>query len=96
MTRRAMVGCLVGLLLSTWTAAVDARSRTFKVNDTSRATFETDAPLETVVGTTGGEGAATGDVVLDPARPQDAKGTVRVTAKLPIQVETDLVLVLAR
>ncbi len=78
MTRRALLGCLVGLLLSTWAAPAGAQPRPFKVNYTSRATFKTDAPLETVVGTTGGEGAVTGDIVLDSARPQDAKGTVRV------------------
>ena len=55
-----------------------AQSRTFNVNYTSRATFKTEAPLETIVGTTGGQGTVTGSVTLDPARPQDARGTVRV------------------
>jgi len=78
MTRRALVGCLIGVLLSAWAAAAGAQPRTFKVNYTSRATFKTEAPLETVIGTTGGESAVTGEVVLDPARPQDAKGAIRV------------------
>ena len=56
----------------------EAQTRTFNVNYTSRATFKTEAPLETIVGTTGGQGAVTGNVRLDPARPQDARGTVRV------------------
>ena len=56
----------------------DAQTRTFNVNYTSRATFKTEAPLETIVGTTGGQGAVTGNVRLDPARPQDARGTIRV------------------
>ena len=55
-----------------------ADTRTFNVNYTSRATFKTEAPLETIVGTTGGQGAVAGTVSLDPARPQDAQGTIRV------------------
>ena len=78
MTRRALVGCLLGLLLATWVAPATAQPRTFKANYTSRATFKTEAPLETVIGTTGGESAVVGEVSLDPARPQDAKGTIRV------------------
>ena len=43
----------------------------------SRGTFKTDAPLETVVGNTAGNGIS-GTLIADPARPQDAKGMVRV------------------
>jgi polyisoprenoid-binding protein YceI len=43
----------------------------------SRATFKSDAPLETFVGNTAAEGID-GTLTVDPARPQDAKGTVRV------------------
>jgi polyisoprenoid-binding protein YceI len=43
----------------------------------SRATFKSDAPLETFVGNTAADGVQ-GSVTMDPARPQDAKGTVRV------------------
>jgi polyisoprenoid-binding protein YceI len=78
MTRRLAAGCSVALVLSMWAGVASAQSRTFNVNYTSRATFKTDAPLETIVGTTAGQGAVTGSVTLDPARPQDAKGTVRV------------------
>ena len=78
MNRRLVVGGFIALVLSTWATVADAQSRTFNVNYTSRATFKTDAPLEAIVGTTAGQGAVTGSVTLDPARPQDAKGTVRV------------------
>ena len=43
----------------------------------SRATFKSDAPLETFVGNTAAEGVQ-GTLTVDPARPQEAKGTVRV------------------
>lgn len=43
----------------------------------SRATFKTDAPLETIVGNAAG-GAVTGSLTLDPARPQEARGRVTV------------------
>ena len=78
MNRSFIFGCFLVQALSGWASVADAQVRTFNVNYTSRATFKTDAPLETVVGTTAGQGAVTGSVVVDPARPQDAKGTVRV------------------
>jgi polyisoprenoid-binding protein YceI len=77
MNRKLVMGGVVAVAVFAWGGA-DAQTRTFNVNYTSRATFKTDAPLETIVGTTGGQGAVTGNVMLDPARPQDAKGTVRV------------------
>ncbi len=43
----------------------------------SRATFKTDALLETVVGNTAADGVQ-GTLTVDPVRPQDAKGMVRV------------------
>lgn len=43
----------------------------------SRATYKTDAPLETIVGTTAGAGVS-GMLTLDPAKPQGARGTVKV------------------
>jgi polyisoprenoid-binding protein YceI len=43
----------------------------------SYATFKTDAPLETVVGHTADTGLQ-GDLTVDTAKPQGAKGTVRV------------------
>jgi polyisoprenoid-binding protein YceI len=43
----------------------------------SRATFKSDAPLETFVGNTAAEGVA-GTLTVDPDRPQEARGSVRV------------------
>jgi polyisoprenoid-binding protein YceI len=43
----------------------------------SRATFKADAPLETIVGNTAGEGV-TGTLTVDPAAPQGAAGTIKV------------------
>jgi polyisoprenoid-binding protein YceI len=43
----------------------------------SRATFKTDAPLETVVGNTAGP-AVTGTLTVDPLKPAAATGTIRV------------------
>jgi polyisoprenoid-binding protein YceI len=55
-----------------------AESIVFKLLPTySRATFKADAPLETIVGNTAGEGV-TGTLTVDPAQPQGAAGTVKV------------------
>jgi polyisoprenoid-binding protein YceI len=43
----------------------------------SQASFRSDAPLETFVGTSALEGIQ-GTLTLDPSKPQDAKGTVKV------------------
>ncbi|MEK7701489.1 MAG: YceI family protein [candidate division NC10 bacterium] len=43
----------------------------------SRATFKTDAPLETIVGNAVAA-ALTGTLTLDPAKPREAKGVVTV------------------
>ena len=43
----------------------------------SRATFKSDAPLETIVGTTAGPGLS-GSVMVDLAKPQGATGVIRV------------------
>ena len=75
---RRLLGAGVVVLAVLASGIAHAQSRTFNVNYTSRATFKTEAPLETIVGTTGGQGAVTGNVRLDPARPQDARGTIRV------------------
>ena len=78
LTPRLVATALVVVsLLACW-GAVGAEPWTFSINYTSRATFKTEAPLETVIGTTGGAEAVTGQVILDPARPQDVKGTIRV------------------
>jgi polyisoprenoid-binding protein YceI len=42
----------------------------------SRATFKTDAPLETVVGNTAGS-AVTGNLTVDPLKPATASGTIK-------------------
>ena len=47
----------------------------------SRATFKSDAPLETFVGNTAAEGIQ-GTLAADPLRPQEAKGGVRVDMNL--------------
>src|SRR5262245_25100214 len=78
MNGRLVVGGFLAVMLSAWAGLAEAQSRTFNVNYTSRATFKTDAPLETIVGTTGGQGAVTGQVTLDPVKPQDARGTIKV------------------
>jgi polyisoprenoid-binding protein YceI len=79
MSRRiAMIAALVILSLPVCAGGALAQARNFNVNYTSRATFKTEAPLETIVGTTGGQGSVTGTVLVDPAKPQDAKGTIKV------------------
>jgi polyisoprenoid-binding protein YceI len=58
------------------TAAAEPMS--FKLlTNYSQASFRSDAPLETFIGTSALEGIQ-GTLALDPARPQDAKGTVKV------------------
>jgi len=47
----------------------------------SRATFKSDAPLETFVGNTAAEGI-NGSLTLDPAKPQAATGLVKVDMNL--------------
>ena len=47
----------------------------------SRATFKSDAPLETFVGNTAAEGVA-GTLSVDPAKPQAAAGSVKVDMNL--------------
>jgi polyisoprenoid-binding protein YceI len=59
-------------------AVLGAEPIAFTVHRTSQATFKTDAPLETVVGTTAGPGTVTGRVTVDLARPAHTTGTIRV------------------
>src|SRR2546426_10530064 len=47
----------------------------------SRATFKSDAPLETFVGNTAAEGVA-GTLAVDPAKPQTATGMVKIDMNL--------------
>jgi polyisoprenoid-binding protein YceI len=58
--------------------AAAAETLTFKLLPRySYATFKSDAPLETVVGHTADVGLQ-GELSVDPAKPQGAKGTVKV------------------
>src|SRR5712691_343705 len=75
-TRMALwfLGALALAHAPTWALA---EQMTLHVLPYSRATFKTEAPLETVIGNTSGPGV-TGTVTGDPTRLQDATGTIRV------------------
>ena len=78
MSRFVTVAALAALALAAGatTAAADALS--FKLLPRySYATFKSDAPLETVVGHTADTGLV-GELTVDPAKPQAARGTVKV------------------
>lgn len=77
--RRSTVALAVGLaVVLAAPAAVLADTMIFKLlKNYSRATFKSDAPLETFVGNTAAEGID-GTLTVDPARPQGATGTVKV------------------
>jgi polyisoprenoid-binding protein YceI len=78
MSRRIVRVSLLATGLILAPVAVRAEPMTFKMLSTySRATFKSDAPLETFVGNTAAEGVA-GTLVVDPAKPADAKGIVKV------------------
>lgn len=69
---------LVGFLVLTITPhTAVAGQMTFTVLENSRATFKSEALLETVVGTTSGP-AISGTVTGDPAIPQATTGVIRV------------------
>jgi len=76
-----MIRSLVLLALSSAAvlpSAAFAEPINFKMlSNYSRATFKTDAPLETIVGTTAGA-AVTGTLTVDPIRPALAKGSIKV------------------
>ena len=70
----------LGMALAASQAHADAMS--FKLlPNYSRATFKSDAPLETFVGNTAAEGVD-GTLTLDPAKPQTATGSVKVDMNL--------------
>jgi len=76
MTRTMAV--VVSLLVVAAPLPAGADTMNFKLlTNYSQASFRSDAPLETFVGTSALEGIQ-GTLALDPARPQDAKGTVKV------------------
>jgi polyisoprenoid-binding protein YceI len=65
-----------------WAAPVLAETLTFRLlKDQSRATFKSDAPLETFVGNTTSEGIE-GTLTVDPAKPEAAVATIRVDMNL--------------
>jgi len=69
------LGMTAALLLP---AAAWADPMNFKLlKNYSRATFKSDAPLETFVGNTAAEGID-GTLSVDPARPQEVRGNVKV------------------
>jgi len=69
---------VVSLLVVAAPLPAGADTMNFKLlTNYSQASFRSDAPLETFVGTSALEGIQ-GTLALDPARPQDAKGTVKV------------------
>ena len=73
----AATAVVTAVLLAVPAAAV-ADAISFKLRPRySYATFKTDAPLETVVGHTTDAGLQ-GELTVDPARPQAARGTVNV------------------
>ena len=75
--RVAMAGTVVALVSAGPVAAL-ADTMNFKLLPRySRATFKSDAPLETFIGTTADAGI-TATLAVDPAKPQDARGVVKV------------------
>ncbi len=81
MPRLAACACAtLVLVLAASQARADVMS--FKLlPNYSRATFKSDAPLETFVGNTAAEGV-NGTLSLDPAKPQTATGSVKVDMNL--------------
>jgi len=78
MTRKTNAWMMVVLLGAALPATALAEPVTFKLLPKySRATFKSDAPLETFVGNTADTGI-TATLTVDPARPQAAKGVVKV------------------
>jgi len=74
MIRRLIVAVLA-LALPAWASAEPINLR--MLSNYSRATFKTDAPLETIVGTTAGP-AVTGTLTVDPLKPAGGTGVIKV------------------
>src|SRR3989475_11029547 len=69
-------------VVATSSGAVLAETMALKLlPNYSRATFKSDAPLETFVGNTAADGIA-GSLTVDPERPQTATGSIRVDMNL--------------
>src|SRR5437867_4477358 len=78
MTRRLSLVLSLALAIPLAPVPAPAEPIAFKMLPTySRATFKADAPLETIVGNTAGTGV-TGNLTVDPAKPQTATGTIKV------------------
>jgi len=78
MLRRLALGVFALITAAAPPAAAAAESIPLKMlSNYSRATFKTDAPLETIVGTTAGP-AVTGNLDVDPSKPAAAQGTIKV------------------
>jgi polyisoprenoid-binding protein YceI len=76
--RTLVLAPLSVLAVTAWPAVTAAQTMTFKLLPRySYATFKSDAPLETVVGHTADTGVQA-ELAVDPARPQAAKGMVKV------------------
>jgi polyisoprenoid-binding protein YceI len=70
------------LVMALAASQAHAQAMSFKLlPNYSRATFKSDAPLETFVGNTAAEGVD-GTLTLDPAKPQTATGSVKVDMNL--------------
>jgi polyisoprenoid-binding protein YceI len=73
-----LTGVLAFLVVAGAPLLAGADPITFKIlSNPSRATFKSDAPLETFVGNAAGSGIV-GTLTVDPARPQGATGQVKV------------------
>lgn len=82
MTRRMTALAIVALVLALAHGPAWAEVMALKLlPNYSRATFKSDAPLETFVGNTAADGIA-GALTVDPDRPQTATGSVKVDMNL--------------
>jgi polyisoprenoid-binding protein YceI len=78
MIRPLAMGVLALTAAAALPSAAFAQPMSFKMlSNYSRATFKTDAPLETIVGTTAGT-AVTGNLTVDPLKPAGGKGSIKV------------------
>jgi len=81
-TRRVTALTTVALVLALAHGPAWAEAMALKLlPNYSRATFKSDAPLETFVGNTAADGIA-GALTVDPERPQTATGSVKVDMNL--------------
>ena len=82
MTRGMTVLATLVVVVATSSGPVLAETMALKLlPNYSRATFKSDAPLETFVGNTAAEGVD-GSLTLDPIKPQTATGSVKVDMNL--------------